>query len=657
MSESKKSLTLTFQVSQGDTLIRTERLVEESVTIGSGAAALLSLPGTSLAELHAVVNVENGAVHLFDLGSAAGTKVNGAAVSNTALKAGDTIEAGDLKIVIQFGVEAAFQDEEATHIASAPQVREFVFEQAAAAPALTPSNADDEATDPRAIVSATPAGAPSRAPESKSESASDEVMAILVRSQSDDPSSKGRPKVLEVSQIWGDVLLDSKVFDKGGSVTFGPESQHVWRVMGWKLLPVPAIAAPLARMAPPFISKCESEWKSDFHVPANSLPGKGEYRFISGNTVNVANGWDGFVDVGTQRFTFDEAVSAGKAKRSANGYEVPVGDDTKVAVEVDGMVFYTKPAPAGKKAAAVLSLDYPFVATMMLFLMFGGIVGIAMWRIPYVPRTDAQEIDDRYVELLMEKPEELDNKPKPKDPDAGEGKKAKGDEGKVGKKDAKMEKAKGDKVEMKKQELDRKVVESAGLMGALADDSMASLGQAGLSGDIQGGVGGLIGTKGVQIGSGGLGGRGGGLGGGGTAEGLGGLGTKGTGSGSSGYGSGGGDFGAKSTGGLGKPGGDPIILGALDRSLIDEVIKRHMNQIKYCYQRELVKNNSLGGKIVIKFTIAKDGSVSSAQTKTTSMNNSAVEKCIESKFMKMQFPQPKGGGVVVVSYPFLFSPG
>lgn len=63
--------------------------------------------------------------------------------------------------------------------------------------------------------------------------------------------------------------------------------------------------------------------------------------------------------------------------------------------------------------------------------------------------------------------------------------------------------------------------------------------------DTSGGVGGLIGSKGTQIGSGGLGSRGSGLGGGGTAIGLGGLGTKGVGHGYSGYGAGGGNFGKK----------------------------------------------------------------------------------------------------------------
>ena len=37
-----------------------------------------------------------------------------------------------------------------------------------------------------------------------------------------------------------------------------------------------------------------------------------------------------------------------------------------------------------------------------------------------------------------------------------------------------------------------------------------------------------------------------------------------------------------------------------------------MNQIRYCYQRELTKNPSLGGEITVKIVIAEDGSVSQA---------------------------------------------
>ena len=103
--------------------------------------------------------------------------------------------------------------------------------------------------------------------------------------------------------------------------------------------------------------------------------------------------------------------------------------------------------------------------------------------------------------------------------------------------------------------------------------------------------------------------------------------------------------------------GDPIILGALDKSVIDNVIRQHLSQIRYCYQKELNKNPALYGKIVIKFVIAKNGSVSSAKTHSTSMNNAIVENCICQRFMRFQFPQPKGGGIVIVSYPFVFKSG
>jgi hypothetical protein len=121
-----------------------------------------------------------------------------------------------------------------------------------------------------------------------------------------------------------------------------------------------------------------------------------------------------------------------------------------------------------------------------------------------------------------------------------------------------------------------------------------------------------------------------------------------------GYGSGGGYFGRKSTGSRGMSTGDPIILGALDQSVIDKEIKKHLSQIRYCYQKELNKNPALYGKIVVKFVIAKDGSVSSAKTNTTSMNNPIVENCVCQRFMRFQFPEPKGGGIVIVSYPFVF---
>ncbi|MFT5682560.1 MAG: Ca-activated chloride channel family protein [Myxococcota bacterium] len=123
------------------------------------------------------------------------------------------------------------------------------------------------------------------------------------------------------------------------------------------------------------------------------------------------------------------------------------------------------------------------------------------------------------------------------------------EEGKVGKKDARMEVATGSQTEAKPAaaaEKNREAAESAGVLGVLSAEAPLDgvFGSSTLNSDLTGGIGGLIGAKRIQTGSGGLGSRGSGLGGGGIADSLGGLGTKGRGSGASGYGSGGGSFGA-----------------------------------------------------------------------------------------------------------------
>ncbi len=160
---------------------------------------------------------------------------------------------------------------------------------------------------------------------------------------------------------------------------------------------------------------------------------------------------------------------------------------------------------------------------------------------------------------------------------------------------------------------------------------------------------------GAQLGQGGYGQRGTGLGGGGSALMLGALGTKGRSSGPSGYGVGGGHLSAHAAGVVGFASGSPIILGSLDKSLIDAVIKRHLNAIRYCYQRELQKQPALAGKVVMEFSIAKDGSVAKARVKSSTLSHQPTEACLVSRFVRMQFPPSPGGGMVVVNYPFVFT--
>ncbi|MES2640446.1 MAG: AgmX/PglI C-terminal domain-containing protein [Myxococcota bacterium] len=613
------SLVLTFEIFNGGEFLRREELSAESVTIGKGPAAMLRIEDPSLQDLHAVLNVnEDGTVQLLDLVGDQSTQVNGASVSNVVLSNGDTLGFGAVRVVVRITDSAAFADDEATRVDSPAMQADSGLDAASEAPEAQVFAGDDEPAE--------------------------DVMAFVMRasaSATDAASDRSRGRHLEVAQVFGDAVLDIKHFGAAGSV-----------VVGSATLPIVGLDE-------------RASAKNGFFVPVEFLPADNYVLFqnLGGQWVcNASDKWAGFVDIGETRRTFAELVADGKAKKSGSTITVQIPEDARLVVDLGNTIFVAHQAYPGKKAVGKFGtdIDYPFLGIIAFMTFVTFMFGVAIAVMPPPPDSSNNLLDDHMVELLLEKKEEIkDEKKRDDNPDAGEGAKAKKEEGKVGKKDAKMDKAKGDKVQMQKQQLDKEVAENAGVLGALRDDSAldSMLGATGLNADMMSGIGGLIGAKGTQIGSGGLGARGSGLGGGGTAEGLGGLGTKGRGSGASGYGSGGGNFGTKGDGGIGTVGGDPIILGALDKSLIDAVIKRNMSQIRYCYQRELTKNPSLGGKITVKFVIAKDGTVSSATTKTTTMNNPAVESCINGRFMRFQFPEPKGGGIVIVSYPFIFSPG
>ncbi len=667
---SNGKLVLTFEIYRGNEFVRRQEFSSESVTIGRGAAAMLQVDDADIAELHAVINVnDDGRVQLLDLGSSGGTKVNGEEINNVFLSSGDQIEVGAIRISVALTDETAFADEEATQLAQSPVADAFAAASTPAAAAAPDEEVvQDEMTEPDLLATRVDDDGGQAVSEN-----TEDVLAFLMRFGTGAGDAGNDPKkgnVLMVAQAWGDIVVDTKHYAKGSeAVTLGDRTGMRWRYLGIPVAWVPDAFAKIAWMFGPTLSEAVCEYKDHFYAPPKDLPEDGFKMFEwqgSQAVANISEKWSGFLDIGEQRLDFPALIAQGKATAAGPGiYQLPIEEGTRLVADLgDDTVIVAKMVPASKKIVASLTdnIDYPFVGIMSFSAFLGLVLGIYLATAPPPPENAVMDIPDRFVELLLQQPEpeqpKRDNKPEA-NPDAGEGAKAKKEEGKVGKKDAKMKQAKGNKVEMEKKQLDKEIAEDAGVLGALRDGGELDgvFGSSNLNSDLTGGIGGLIGAKGTQIGSGGLGSRGSGLGGGGTAEGLGGLGTKGRGSGSSGYGSGGGNFGAKGEGGIGRIGGDPIILGALDKSLIDAVIKRHMNQIRYCYQRELTKNPSLGGKIVVKFVIAKDGSVSKASIKSSSMGSSAVEGCITGRFMRFQFPEPKGGGIVIVSYPFIFSPG
>jgi hypothetical protein len=218
-----------------------------------------------------------------------------------------------------------------------------------------------------------------------------------------------------------------------------------------------------------------------------------------------------------------------------------------------------------------------------------------------------------------------------------EGAKPKDDEGKFGKKDAQQKEAAPSKkgapvVDVNKREEDRKKIMKSGLIALLGGDTAGAtsnvFGPGGIGTGLNNALGGINGAAGMgdANGVGGLGARGGGAGGGGTGLGIGGLGGHGSGRGRGGSG----EF---DLGGTGKSGtkfvpGKTTVVGGLTADEVGRIIRRHWNEIKYCYEKELAKDPNLAGKVAVSFVIGPVGDVGEARVAESTLNNSAAEECM-----------------------------
>ena len=97
----------------------------------------------------------------------------------------------------------------------------------------------------------------------------------------------------------------------------------------------------------------------------------------------------------------------------------------------------------------------------------------------------------------------------------------------------------------------------------------------------------------------------------------------------------------------------PIILGALDKNVIEFVIEGETTRWEDCYQDAPFDE----AEIRVKFVISQDGSVSKASINSSTLGEDGdlVHGCLIHNLKELIFPSPKGGGIVIVKYPLLFS--
>ncbi len=593
----------------------------ESVILGSGAGAAVQLADPKVSNLHVMLRVEkDGAVTAIDLGSETGTRVGDKVITDpVVLNPGDTLMVGGSQVTVLFNQEGA--------------VATAAVQQSAQAPS-TSSDLGGKKGKKNGHVPAPQVTVPGK--KRGLAGTGRNAAALFNEPLSAEATPAEDARILQVALLWGDTLINVSHFADGQPVTIGEGRQNKFSVYS------PGVGDTFTLVTP-------SAGKMLVNVPSEA------------GLVVSARG---------ESFKSKEQLKGeGKLKASDGATRadaIEVGLHDRVQVSFDNVAFilrYVRPS-AAVPAGSLQDADFSFfkVVSICLLALFACIAAFLL-----SPPMEGGMGDDifanpsKYVKLLVkpEKKPELVQKLS----GAEEGAKAKDDEGKFGKQDEKKKEADPSKkgapiVDANKREEDRKKVMSAGLLGAMGGASGAAsnvFGPGGLGTGINNALGGLQGGAGLgdAHGVGGLGARGTGPGGGGTGLGLGGLGTKGGGRGAGGHG--------LDLGGRGKEvtrviPGKTTVIGGLDRDVIARVIRRHQNEIKFCYEQELNKDPNLSGKVAVMFTIDPAGAVSDASVSETSLNNATTESCMLSRIRRWKFPEPKGGGVVTVTFPWIFKP-
>ncbi|MCB9680772.1 MAG: AgmX/PglI C-terminal domain-containing protein [Alphaproteobacteria bacterium] len=461
--------------------------------------------------------------------------------------------------------------------------------------------------------------------------------------------------VLSVRRTWRDELLDIRHLRPGDQGDLASGVGWWWSLAGVGIGWVPRSAAPLLAMSPPLISEVVPRERGLFLVDEDLLDDAvvPVWSYVDGLArVRVEDGWRPEVEVDGDGVALDALLADGRAVREGSTWAFLLGPTMVVRFHLRDQAFAARlvsaaealpPRPSDPAARAVGG------STVVLTLL----TILTLSQLTPTPHVDTPAFVDAIAERLAVALPPPAPPPPPPPPDAGgaAGKRPTG-EGKAGRPDATEAVAAGGS---SRRERDAAIADQAGILGALSHMGLddGPLGGS-LAAGIVDGIGGLTGKTGTQLGTWGTGDRGNHLAGGGTADGIGGIGT-GPGTGDA-WGEGG-DLGAKERRQPVATTEDPITMGGLSRDQIDRVVKARLNTIRFCYQRELTRDPSLGGKLVIKFTVARDGTVSAASAAQNTVGSASVAACVTERFFAMTFPEPVGGGIVVVRYPFVFTQG
>ncbi len=94
--------------------------------------------------------------------------------------------------------------------------------------------------------------------------------------------------------------------------------------------------------------------------------------------------------------------------------------------------------------------------------------------------------------------------------------------------------------------------------------------------------------------------------------------------------------------------------GGLTRAQVLKPIEKRRSMIKECYDKALLQNAKVNGRVVFQWIISPTGSVKSLKLTETQAKFPALEDCVKGVLEALTFPAAANGKSTLVDYPFIF---
>jgi TonB family protein len=102
--------------------------------------------------------------------------------------------------------------------------------------------------------------------------------------------------------------------------------------------------------------------------------------------------------------------------------------------------------------------------------------------------------------------------------------------------------------------------------------------------------------------------------------------------------------------------GEAEVRGSLQKELVRRAVRRHINEVRYCYEQAREVRSSRGGRIVVQFTVGASGTVIASTLLSSTLSDASTDACIVAALKRWEFPAPPDGHLAIVRYPFEFFP-